>query len=90
MERDLSNLIFNLDGTLPPEVLAALPEDVRGRLSDPAFIEQARLSIRSQRLEKGELVRGGRREGRISPIGVHRAPGLNRHQRRLLASLSRG
>ncbi len=80
-----ANLVFNLDGTLPPEALASLPDEVRARVTSPEFREQARKRIRQARRNDGLLAVGGRRESAIEPIRFHpSAPGPNRKQRRAM------
>jgi len=42
---NLSQLVFNDDGTIDPAQLEGLPEEVRARLTSPEFIARARVQI---------------------------------------------
>lgn len=87
----ITNLVFGLDGTLPPEVLETLPQDLRDRVSAPEFIAQARASIRKARVKDGLLDAGGRREVKQEPIRMKfGAPGFNRKARRRMQAALRG
>jgi hypothetical protein len=81
-ENRMESLTFNLNGTLPPEVVESLPTDLRQRVTDPDFIRMAKKSIQAQR----GIVKTGRREFRPSPIriGVPPGGGLNRKARRAM------
>lgn len=91
-EVPVSNLVFERDGTLSPEQLAGLPDDLRMRVTSPDFIEQARSAIRQQvRVDSG-LTKTGRRESRLQPVRLLRfsaATGLNRKARRRLQAALR-
>jgi hypothetical protein len=85
-------LVFEVDGTLPPETLATLPAELRERLTAPEFIEMARGRIAEQMSADRGVHRTGRRESRIEPIRVLRfsaAAGPNRKERRRLAAALR-
>lgn len=60
---NLINLTPNRDGSIPPEQLADLPEEVRERLSSPEFAENVKASRKT-----------GRRELHRDPIGFTAAP----------------
>ena len=82
MSEGLPDLVFRRDGTLPPEALEALPEEMRARVTSPEFIEHAKMEIRKARIKSGELL-GGRRETKLEPIRIaFGAPGFNRKARR--------
>lgn len=88
----VSNLVFDTDGTLPADQLDKLPADLRAMVTAPEFIAQARERIRQQMRADGGLKRTGRRESKLSPIGVTRFPlgsGFNRKARRRLAAALR-
>jgi hypothetical protein len=78
----IANLVFNLDGTVSPDQLEGLPDELRERVTSPGFVAQARASIAEQRRANGEIEKTGRRES-IRPIRFlvsHEGP--NRRERR--------
>jgi hypothetical protein len=83
----IANIVFNRNGTISPDQLEGLPDEVRARLTAPEFIARAKAQIRAQL----GIVKTGRRESRIVPIGMHVAPGPgpNRKMRRKYDSLHR-
>ena len=88
----VTDLVFNLDGTLPPEVVAKLPDDLRARVTDPEFVRKAREQIRTARRRDGLLDVGGRREAKLEPIRFlpAKTQGANRKARRRLQAALRG
>lgn len=49
MNAPFANLIFNDDGTLDPEQLEGLPDEMRARVTSPEFVAMARKQIAAQR-----------------------------------------
>lgn len=62
-------LVFETDGTLSADQLAALPEEFRERVTTPEFQEMVRREIAKARGRKT-----GRRETRIATQGSVRTP----------------
>jgi hypothetical protein len=87
----IPNLVFERDGTLPADVLAGLPAELRERLSSPEFVAQALEAIRQQVRKDSGLAKTGRRESSLAPIRMMFAhDGANRKARRRLQAALRG
>jgi hypothetical protein len=87
----VTNLLFDRDGTLPVDVLATLPEDLRARVTSPEFIANARAAIKKAVQRDQGVRKTGRRESQLDPIRMmfdHGGP--NRKQRRRLQAALRG
>ena len=88
------NLTFNLDGTIDPEQLVGLPQELIDRVSDPAFQKEAEARIRSHRMQALAIHRFKERAAGIRKVAevqhqARRPDGVSGRQRKRLRRAAR-
>ena len=88
------NLTFNLDGSIDPEQLTGLPQDVIDRLTSPEFQKEAAARIDAHRREQVALYRFRQNAAKIREAAqreheARRPTGVSGRQRKRLRRAAR-
>ena len=89
-----ANLTFNLDGSIDPEQLVGLPQDVIDRLTSPEFQKEAAARIDAHRREQVALYRFRQNAAKIREAAqreheARRPTGVSGRQRKRLRRAAR-
>ena len=85
----IASLVFNDDGTLAPEQLEGLPEDLKAQVTTPEFIEGARKEIRKQKLAASFQPSQFRQFTPMSRTIRHTPKGVSRRDARAMSRIAR-
>jgi hypothetical protein len=85
----LASLVFNDDGTLAPEQLAGLPEELKAQVTSPEFIAAARKEIRKRKLAASFQPSQFRTFTPISRTIRYTPPGVSRRDARAMSRIAR-
>lgn len=83
------NLVFNDDGTLAPEQLEGLPEELKAQLTTPEFIARAKAEIRRQRVADSYKPSAFRTVTAVSRTIRYTPPGVSRRDHRAMSRIAR-
>lgn len=85
----IASLVFNDDGTLAPEQLAGLSDDLKAHVTSPEFIAAAKLEIRRRRVAESHKPSAFRQFTPVSRTIRHTPPGVSRRDYRAMSKIAR-